>query len=207
MPTVDVWNLEHHKVGTMNLGNEVFGQESREDLVWQVVKAQMARRRKGTASTKTRSAVAGSGIKPFRQKGTGRARQGGRTGPHQRGGGVAFGPHPRSYAFHVPKKVRRQALRSVLSDRVREQKIFVIKDFKLAEVKTKKLDGILKKFGLGKGLLVDGKENQNLHKSARNMANFSFRSLEGLSIIDLMKYEHLMISESSIKKLEEELKP
>jgi len=207
MPTVDVWNLEHEKVGTLDLADEVFGLKSREDLVWEVVKCQMARRRKGTASTKTRADVSGTGAKPFRQKRTGRARQGTQRSPHHEGGGVAFGPKPRSYSYQVPKKVRRQALRTALSDRAREQKLFVIKDFSLPEIKTKKLAGALQKFGLSRVLLIDKKDNANLKLSARNLPTVCFRPLEGLNLVELLRYENLMISESSLKQLEGELKP
>jgi large subunit ribosomal protein L4 len=207
MPTVDVYNLEHKKVGTLKLSDEVFGQEPREDIVWEVVKAQRARQRLGTAATKTRSDVAGSGIKPFRQKHTGRARQGGVSGPHQKGGGVAFGPHPRSYAYQVPKKVRKAALRSVLSARAKETRLHVVKDFQLAEIKTKRLAQILQGFGLNKALLVDAKDNLNLKKSARNLADFAFCPVDAVTLMDLMRYENLVISESSVKKLEEGLKP
>jgi len=206
MPTVDVWNLEHEKVGTLELAEDVFGLKSRQDLVWEVVKCQMARRRKGSASTKTRADVSGTGAKPFRQKRTGRARQGTQRSPHHEGGGVAFGPKPRSYAYNVPKKVRRQALCSALSDQAREQKLWVIKDFDLSETKTKRLFGAMQKFGLSRALLIDRKDNANLKLSARNLPTFCFRPPEGLNLVDLLRYENLMISESSLKKLEGELK-
>ena len=169
MPAIDVWNLEHEKVGTIELADEVFGQKLREDLIWEAVRNQMARRRKGTASVKTRATVSGTGAKPFRQKRTGRARQGTRRAPHHVGGGVAFGPKPRSYAYRIPKKVRRLALLSVLSMHARDQKLIVVKDFDLPEIKTKRLAEILKRFGLPKALLVDRKDNLNLKLSARNL--------------------------------------
>jgi len=207
MPTVDVFNLEHKKVGSLQLSDEVFGQESRSDVVWAVVKAQMARRRSGTAATKTRGAVSGTGKKPYRQKHTGRARQGTTRGPQHRKGGVAFGPHPRSYAQNVPKKVRRVALRAVLSDQARDGKLFVVKDFTMPRIKTQGLIAVLEKFGLQRGLLVDVKTNQNLKLSARNLATFGFRATEAVNLVDLLRYGNLMISEASIKQLEEELRP
>jgi large subunit ribosomal protein L4 len=207
MPTVDVWNLEHEKVGTLDLADDVFGVAARDYLLWEVVKNQRARMRGGTASTKTRSAVSGTGKKPYKQKHTGRARQGTLRGPHMRGGGVAFGPHPRSYSYSVPKKVRKEALRTALSNQTREQKLVVVKDFELPEIKTKRLADVLTKFGLAKGLLVDAKVNDKLKKSTRNLRSFIFRSVEGLNLVELLQYENLMISAASLKKLEGDLKP
>lgn len=207
MPTVDVWNLEHEKVGTLDLADDVFGVAARDYLLWEVVKNQRARMRGGTAATKTRSAVSGTGKKPYKQKHTGRARQGSLRGPHMRGGGVAFGPHPRSYSYSVPKKVRKEALRTALSNQAREQKLVVVKDFELPEIKTKRLAEVLKRFGLAKGLLVDAQVNDKLKKSTRNLRSFAFRSVEGLNLVELLQYENLMISASSLKKLEGDLKP
>jgi len=207
MPTVDVWNLEHEKVGTLDLSEDVFGQASRDDLIWEVVKCQRARMRRGTASSRTRAMVQGTGAKPFRQKRTGRARQGTRRAPHHEGGGVAFGPHPRSYAYQVPKKVRRQALRSALSDQARNQKLVVLRDMDLPEIKTRRMAEVFGEFGLRKALVIDRKDNRNLKLSMRNLPTFDFRSLEGLSLLELLRYENLVISEASLKQLEEELKP
>lgn len=206
MPTVDVWNLEHEKVGTLDLSEEVFGQMTREDLVWEVVRCQSARMRQGTASSRTRATVRGTGAKPFRQKRTGRARQGTRRAPHHEGGGVAFGPHPRSYAYQVPKKVRRQALRSALSDQARNQQLVVVRDFELPEIKTRRMATVLGAFGLRKGLVVDRKDNRNLKLSVRNLPTFDFRSVEGVGLLELLRYENLVISEESLKQLDKELK-
>jgi len=206
MPTVDVYNLESEKVGTLDLADEVFGEQTREDLIWEVVRCQMARMRKGCSSTKTRAQVSGTGAKPFRQKRTGRARQGTRRAPHHRGGGRAFGPHPRSYAYQVPKKVRRKALRSALSSQLRDDRLTVVKDFGLSEIKTKRLVQILGNLGRRKALLVDDKSNRNLKLSARNLPDYEFRPVEGVNLVDLLRFENLVISESSIKRLEGELK-
>jgi large subunit ribosomal protein L4 len=207
MPTVDVWNLEHKKVGTLDLADEVFGVEARDDLIWEVVRNQMARRRKGTACTKTRGTVSGTGAKPFRQKRTGRARQGTERAPHHAGGGRAFGPKPRSYSYKVPKKIRRQAMRSVLSGQARDNKLVVVKDFDLGEIKTKRLFEILQSFGLSRALVVDAKGNRNLKLSARNMPDVGFRSQEGLNVVELLRFENIMISEASVKQLQEDLMP
>jgi len=207
MPTVDVWSLEHKKVGTLDLADEVFGQESREELIWEAVRNQMARRRKGNASTKTRATVSGTGAKPFAQKRTGRARQGTARAPHHVGGGKAFGPKPRSYSYRIPKKIRRQALRSVLSGQARENKLLVVKDFDLGEVKTKRLSEILKSFELSRALVVDTKDNRNLKLSARNMPDVGFRSQEGLNVVELLRFENVVITETSVKQLQEDLMP
>lgn len=206
MPNVDLYNLEHKKIGSLSLSDEVFGVEPNAAVVWEVVKAQMARRRRGTAATKTRGAVSGTGKKPYGQKHTGRARQGTMRAPQHRKGGVAFGPHPRSYAYQVPRKVRRLALRSVLSQQAREGRLVVVDDFRLPQVKTKALAQILSRFGLERGLLVDDKENLNLKKSARNLAAFLFRRVEAINLIELMRYGTLMISKQGVEKLEEGLR-
>jgi large subunit ribosomal protein L4 len=206
MPSVDIYNLNNEKVGSLELSDEVFGEAPRDDLIWEVVKCQMARMRKGTSSCKTRAEVSGTGAKPFRQKRTGRARQGTKRSPHHRGGGVAFGPHPRSYAYQVPKKVRRKALRSALSSQLREKRLVVIQDFSLPEIKTKQLAQVLGKLGQSKALLVDEKDNRNLKLSARNLVNFAFRPVDGVNLVELLRYENLVISEASIKRLDGELK-
>ncbi|MBN2495164.1 MAG: 50S ribosomal protein L4 [Deltaproteobacteria bacterium] len=206
MPSVDVFNLENEKVGTIDLAEEVFGQDLREDLISEVVRCQRARMRKGCASTKTRGDVSGTGAKPFRQKRTGRARQGTRRAPHHAGGGVAFGPHPRSYAFRIPKKVRRRAMCSALSQQARDARLKVVRDFALGEIKTRKLAAVLDGFGLKRAMLVDGKDNKELRLSARNLEGFVFRPDGGINLVELLRFENLVISESSIKRLEEELK-
>jgi len=205
MPTLDVFNLDNEKVGTVALSEEVFGRPAHDAVIWEVVKCQMARRRAGTASVKTRAEVTASGKKPYKQKRTGRARQGTEVAPQHRGGGVAFGPRPRSFAYRVPKKVQRLALCTALSDQLRGARLRVVKDFTLAEIKTKRLAEVLKRMGLEKAMLVDEKDNQKLKLSARNLARVTFRPVEGLNLVDLLRYENLLISESSIKRLDGEL--
>ncbi|HOX45132.1 MAG TPA: 50S ribosomal protein L4 [Myxococcota bacterium] len=206
MPTLDVTNLDNEKVGTISLSDDVFGRPAHDGIIWEVVKCQMARRRNSTASTKTRAMVSATGKKPFKQKRTGRARQGTEVAPHQRGGGVAFGPHPHSFTYRVPRKVQRLALCTALSDQVRGAQLRVVKDFVLAEIKTKRLSEVLKRMGLQKALLVDDKDNVKLKLSVRNLPRVTFRPVEGLNLVDLLKYENLLISESSVKRLEGELK-
>ncbi|MBW2701319.1 MAG: 50S ribosomal protein L4 [Deltaproteobacteria bacterium] len=206
MPTVDIYNQKNEKVGTLDLSEEVFGQELRKDLIWEVVKCQQARMRQGNSSTKTRAEVSGTGAKPFRQKGTGRARQGTKRSPSMRGGGVAFGPKPRSYSYTVPKQVRRRALCSALSNQARENMLRVMQDLTLDSIKTKPVAEMLKALGVKKALVVDVKENQNLKLSARNLRNATFRPAEGINLVDLLRYQNLVISEAAIKQLEGELK-
>jgi len=206
MPTVDIYNQKNEKVGTLDLADEIFGQELRQDLIWEVVKCQQARMRKGNSSTKTRAEVSGTGAKPFRQKSTGRARQGTKRSPHHYGGGVAFGPKPRSYSYTVPRKVRHKALCSALSHQARENKLRVIQDLKLEVVKTKPVAEMLASLGLNKALVVDSKDNQNLKLSTRNLSNATFRPTEGINLVELLRYENLVISEAAIKQLEGELK-
>ncbi len=206
MATVDIWNLEHEKVGTLELPEEIFGEATREDLISDAARAQMARIRKGSASVKTRGEVSGSGAKPFKQKRTGRARQGPIRAPHMRGGGVAFGPQVRSYSPRLTKKLRRKAFRSQLSTQARTEKLFVIKDFEIPEIKTKAMAEVINRFGIKKCMMVDVKENNKLRLSVRNLPHSCFRSVDGLNLLDLLRYDVLMISEASVKQLEGVLK-
>lgn len=207
MPTVDVVNLQNVTVGSLDLADEVFGEEPRDDLIWEVVRCQRARMRAGTACTKKRGEVSGTGAKPFRQKRTGRARQGTKRAPQHRGGGVAFGPKPRSYAYQVPKKVRKKAMRVLLSSQLRDNRLRVVKSFDLPEIKTKSLAQALEMFGMPKALIVDSRDNQNLKLSARNLSHFAYLPVEGINLLELLRYKSLIISESSIKRLEGELRP
>lgn len=206
MPSIDVYNLKRDKVGQIDLDELVFGAEVKEYLFWEVVRSQLASRRRGTASTKERSDVRGSKRKMFRQKGTGRARKGMRTVPIHKGGGVVFGPHPRDFGYRVPKKVRRAALRSALSKRLQEQRLFVVEDFALDEIKTKKLAEVLKGFELESALLVD-ERNEKLNKSARNLKSFKFLPVEGLNVYDVLRYDNLVLTKPSVKVIEGALRP
>lgn len=163
---------------------------------------QMAAKRQGTHDTKERGEISGGGKKPWRQKGTGRARVGTTRSPLWRGGGTVFGPTPRDYSFTVPKKVRRLALISALSMKVREEKLVVLKDFPLAEVKTKKFKEVLDRFGLKKTLVVIGEANVALEKSSRNLPDVKMMRCEGINVYDLLKYDSLVLLEPSIQKIE-----
>jgi len=163
---------------------------------------QMAAKRQGTHDTKERSEISGGGKKPWRQKGTGRARVGTIRSPLWRGGGTIFGPTPRTYAFTVPKKVRRLALISALSMKVREEKLLVLKDFPLAEAKTKAFKEVLDRFGLKKTLVVIDRSDETLEKSSRNLPDVKMMRCEGINVYDLLKYDSLVLLEPSIQKIE-----
>jgi large subunit ribosomal protein L4 len=199
---IDVINIEGKKVGEMELADAVFGARVKEHLLWEVVKAQQAAKRAGTHATKTREFVRGGGRKPYKQKGTGNARQGSTRAPQFVGGGRVFGPHPRDYSYTVPKKVRRAALASALSLRAKENKLVVIDQLAFDVPKTKRLAGVLKTLGLASALLVDGKQNTNLGKSGRNLARSKCLPPEGLNVYDILNHVGLVITRDAIKAIE-----
>src|SRR2546429_268962 len=168
MATIDIKNLDGKSVGKVDLDDSVFGVEVKEHLLWEVVKAQRAKTRAGTHSTLRRDEVRGGGKKPFKQKGTGNARQGSSRSPQFVGGGSVFGPKPRDYEYNVPKKVRAGALRSALSLKAKEAKLVVVNELLLAAVKTKRMAQVLKALGAENALVVDGHDNRNLALSLRN---------------------------------------
>ncbi|MEK6578655.1 MAG: 50S ribosomal protein L4, partial [Bdellovibrionota bacterium] len=189
MPTLDVINQEKIKVGTIQLSDDVFGVDVNVALVHQVLKAQQAGRRQGTAKTKVKSEVRGGGRKPFKQKGTGNARQGSTRSPLHPGGGQSFGPQPRSYEQNTPKEMIRGALRSALSDRVKSSRLLIVDEFKIGAVKTKDMSKLLKtKLQLDKVLIVDD-ANRNLELSARNIPHVKILRTEGLNVYDIIRNE------------------
>ncbi len=202
MAVADVFDIEKKKVAEVELSDAVFGAEVNEAVVYDVVKMQMAARRSGTSSTKTRSDVSGGGKKPWRQKGTGRARAGTTRSPIWRGGGIVFGPHPRDYSFSVPKKVRKKALISVLSMKLKEDKMLILKDFPMAKISTKAFKNVVDLFGFKKVLFVLDQENEYLLKSSRNIRNIKMIRSEGINVYDVLNYEHLVLLEPSVKKIE-----
>jgi len=204
MPVVPVYDKTKKKVGDLNLDDRVFNVPLKKHLIYDAVVAQRATQRKGTASTKTRGEVRGGGAKPFRQKGTGRARQGSTRDSHQVGGGVAFGPKPRNYQYSLSKKAWKGALRTTLSMQCREHALYVLKDLKLDQVKTKIVAQLLKKFSLDKGVIVD-LENKNLQKSSANLRFFKFLKPEGVNVYDLLKFKNVIVSESAILQIEKRL--
>jgi len=202
MPVLDVYDSEKNKVDEINLSDDVFAVQVNESALYEVVKMQMANRRQGTAATKTRSDISGGGKKPWRQKGTGRARAGTSRSPIWRGGGTVFGPHPRDFAYRVPKTMRKVALRSALSLKVQEEQVVILRDLPLEEVKTKKFKEVIDRFGTGKVLVVIDGRNEILEKSSRNLKNVKMLRAEGINVYDLLEYETLVVLEPSIKQIE-----
>lgn len=204
MPTLDVINQEKKKVGTIDLSDEVFGADVNVALVHQVIKAQLAGRRQGTAKTKVKSEVRGGGRKPFKQKGTGNARQGSSRSPLQPGGGQSFGPQPRSYEQATPKEMMRGALRSALSDRVKSARLLVVDEFKLAEIKTKTFQKVVDTLALDRVLIVDD-ANKNLELSGRNIPHVKVLRTEGLNVYDVVRHEWVVITKRAAKAVEARL--
>ena len=199
---IDVVNMEGKKVGEMDLADGVFGAKVKDYLLWEVVKAQQAAKRAGTHATKTRQFVRGGGKKPYKQKGTGNARQGSTRAPHFVGGGKVFGPHPRDYAYTVPKKVKRAALASALSLRASENKLVIVDRLAFDAPKTKRLAGMLKSLGLSSALVVDGKQNAHLTKSGRNLPKSKTLAPEGLNVFDILNHPVLVIAKDAVKAVE-----
>jgi large subunit ribosomal protein L4 len=199
---IDIVNIEGKKVGQASLADEVFGAKVKDYLLWEVVKAQQAAKRAGTHDTKTRAEVRGGGKKPYKQKGTGNARQGSSRAPNHVGGGKVFGPHPRSYAYTVPKKVKRAALVSALSLRAKENKLVIVDALAFDAPKTKRLAGILKVLGAESSVVVDGKTNANLSKSVRNLPKAKYLAPEGLNVYDILNHPTLVIAAGAVKDIE-----
>lgn len=207
MASVDVINQKGEKVDTIELDDKIFNAEIHETLVQHVVVWQQAKRRGGNASTKTRGQVAGGGKKPWRQKGTGRARAGTNRSPVWVGGGTVFGPHPRSYAFSVPKKVRRAALRSVLTSRLQENNLMVLDKIELELPKTKLFVETIKALGFdaGKTLFVTSEKDEMLLRSSRNLYNVMVLPTEGLNVYDLLRFNRLVLLQDAVAKIHERL--
>jgi large subunit ribosomal protein L4 len=202
MAVVDVFDIEKKKVAEVDLNDTVFAAEVNEAIIYDVVKMQLASRRSGTASTKTRSDVRGGGKKPWRQKGTGRARSGTSRSPIWRSGGTVFGPHPRDYSYSIPKKVRKKALISALSMKLKENKMVILKDFPMDKISTRVFKSVFDLFSLKKALFVLDDNNEVLLKSSRNMKNVKMVRSEGINVYDILNHEHLILLEPSVKKIE-----
>jgi len=202
MPVAGVYDIENNRVAEIELSEAVFGAPVNEDVIYEVVRMQMASRRSGTASTKGRSDVSGSNKKPWRQKGTGRARVGNSRSPIWRGGGIIFGPTPHGYAFKVPKKVRRLALISALSMKFREERMTILRDFPMEEIKTKRFQEVIDRFGFKKTLFVIDQKRPVLEKSSRNIRDVKMVRSEGVNVYDLLKYDHVVLLEPSVHKIE-----
>ena len=201
MPVVDVYNLDKKKVGELELADTIFGVPVREHLFHEVVRAQLAARRAGTAKTKGRSEINRTGAKAWKQKGTGRARQGDRKAPHWVGGGVVHGPQPRSYVKKVNKKVRAAALYAALSRRAQEGRLHVVDDMALGAIKTKAVANVLAKFAAPKALLVDG-DNTNLQLATKNLASAHYLSVGELNVYDILRHDDLLLSKSAVESLQ-----
>jgi len=204
MALIKVYNLKKQEVGEIDLPDSVFKVDVSSAVIHQAVVTQLAGRRRGTASTKTKSEVRGGGKKPFRQKGTGNARQGSSRSPLMPGGGENFGPKPRDYFKAFPKKMAQAAMRSALSDKFGSDRLIVIDDFKLGKAKTKEVSTVLGMFGLGKTLLVDS-ENKNLELASRNLEKAKFLRTEGVNVYDVVNHEWLVLSKKAAQRLAERL--
>ena len=204
MPKVDVYNIEGKKVSDIELADSVFGIEPNENIVHSVLKNYLANQRQGTQSTKTRAEVSGGGKKPWRQKGTGRARQGSTRAPQWIKGGVALGPKPRSYRYTVNKKEKRLAIKSVLSSKVLEKELTVVDKLELKEIKTKSMVKALAALKVeGKTLIVLPENDKNVVMSARNIKDVKTISANNINVFDLLKYSNLILPVDTVKKLEE----
>jgi large subunit ribosomal protein L4 len=206
MAKVKVLNLGGESVGEIELSDEVFGADVNEPLLYEVLKAQLASKRSGSANTKTRSEVAGSSKKIYKQKGTGRGRHGSIRAPNFVGGGQQHGPKPRSYAYRPPAKMRAGALRSALSLKLKEGRLTIVDTFTLDEVKTKSLANVLAVLKVAKGsLIVDQKDNEKLRLSARNLDTHQFLPPEGVNLYDLLRHEHLVLTKNAVLALVERI--
>lgn len=204
MPKVNVYNMLGEQVEELELSENVFGIDINHDAIHAVVKSHLANRRQGTQSAKTRSEVRGGGRKPWRQKGTGRARQGSIRSPQWTGGGVVFAPKPRDYTIKVPKKVRRLAMKSALSSKVLTNNIIVLDELKLEQPKTKEMVNILSNIkAKKKALIVLEEKDVNVIKSARNIPNVETSSVNTLNVYDILKYDSFIITKDAVKKVEE----
>ena len=207
MPKVAVYDIAHNQVGEIELNNEIFGVEVNGSLLHQAVVMQLASQRLGTHATKTRAMVRGGGRKPWRQKGTGHARSGSSRSPLWKGGGVVFGPHPRSYAFSMPRKQRRLAIKCALSDKVNEASIFVLDSFVMDEYKTKTIVKLLSDFGVEeKSLIITAADDSDkIERSCGNIPGVKAITNEGLNVYDILNSGKLFITKDAIAKIEEVL--
>ena len=203
MANVSVYNMEGKEVGTMELNDAVFGVEVNEHLVHLAVVAQLANKRQGTQKAKTRSEVSGGGRKPWRQKGTGHARQGSTRAPQWTGGGVVFAPTPRDYSIRLNKKEKRAALKSALTSRVNDNKFVVVDELKFEEIKTKNFKNVMNNLNVKKALVVLGGENENAVKSARNIADIKTASVNTINVYDILKYNTVVADKAAVAAIEE----
>lgn len=203
MASVSVYNMEGKEVGTIELNDAVFGVEVNEHLVHMAVVNQLANKRQGTQKAKTRSEVSGGGRKPWRQKGTGHARQGSTRSPQWKGGGVVFAPTPRDYTIRLNKKEKRAALKSALTSRVQDNKFIVVDEFKFDEIKTKKFQNVMDNLKVSKALVVLGDNDQNTVLSARNIAGVKTAQAGTINVYDILKYNTVVATKAAVASIEE----
>ncbi|RGY99896.1 50S ribosomal protein L4 [Clostridium sp. AM58-1XD] len=203
MANVSVYNMEGKEVGTLSLNDAVFGVEVNEHLLHLAVVAQLANKRQGTQKAKTRSEVSGGGRKPWRQKGTGHARQGSTRSPQWTGGGVVFAPVPRDYTIRLNKKEKRLALKSALTSRVQDNKFIVVDEMKFEEIKTKNFQNVMNSLNVKKALVVLGGENENAVKAARNIADIKTASVNTINVYDILKYNTVVADKAAVAAIEE----
>ncbi|MBN2467588.1 MAG: 50S ribosomal protein L4 [Deltaproteobacteria bacterium] len=204
MPVIDTIDSSNKKIDTIQLADDIFGVKAKPYLVYDVVKMQLANRRRGTAKTKERSEVRGGGKKPWRQKGTGRARAGTIRSPLWKGGGTVFGPVPRDYSYKVPKKVRKSALRAVLSQKLQDNRLVVVDALNLNEMKTKLFVSLMENLQIPNALIID-MNNVNLRLSSRNVPGFKVLEPEGLNVYDVLLHEYIVFTRSSLECVEKRL--
>ena len=203
MANVAVYNMEGKEVGKLDLNDAVFGVEVNEHLVHMAVLQQLANNRQGTQKAKTRSEVRGGGRKPWRQKGTGHARQGSTRAPQWTGGGVVFAPTPRDYSFKINKKEKRAALKSALTSRVQENKLIVVDELKLDEIKTKKFAQVMKNLNVEKALVVINENDQNIVMSAKNIPTVKVAQTNTINVFDILKYSTVVVTKAAVATIEE----
>jgi large subunit ribosomal protein L4 len=205
MAKADILDIKGEKIGEVEIKDEIFMCEVKPNLIHDVIKMQLANRRRGTASTKTRKDVSGGGKKPYKQKGTGRSRQGTSRSPLQVGGGTVFGPHPRDYSYTLPKKVKRSALKSALTVRYTGSGMKVLDKLEMQEISTKSFSSILKTLSLTTPLFVIDKKDEKVEKSARNLPHTKILRVDGLNVYDIIRYEQLVVTLDALKRIEEVL--
>ena len=205
MAVVSVYNLKKEKISELELSEGVFNIPIKQHILHQVVVSQLNNKRSGCAATKNRSEVKGSGTKLWRQKGTGRARVGTAASPTRKGGGVAFGPNPRKYSKKVPKKIKQAALRMALTDKYKNDRLVVLDDFDLTEIKTKRFVDVMVQFDVRKALIVTEDKNETLEKSSKNVPWTKILRVEGLNVYDILNCESLFLLKPAIEKIEEAL--
>lgn len=205
MAMTEIYNIKKEKVGEVELNDSLYGVDVNPHLIHDVVRMQRANRRSGNASTKTRGELRGGGAKPWRQKGTGRARAGTRNSPLWRGGGTVFGPKPRDYSYNLPKKVKKLGLRMALSARFSEENLMVLDDFQMEEIKTKKFIDVMNMLNVDNALIVVPDNYENLSRSSRNVSGFKVLPAGGVNVYDILLHKHVVLLQTCLDQLEERL--